>query len=142
MNRLGEALGIVMFDLDRFKVINDERGHLAGDAVLRDVVAAVREVIRAEDEIYRFGGEEFLVVVHVADAAALDAACERIRRSVSELVIAHPRNVPHGVVTISVGAALVRADEIASTDDAWFAVADAALYRAKGGWRNRVEVAA
>jgi hypothetical protein len=56
MNRLGETLGLIAFDLDRFKLINDERGHLAGDEVLKAVVQAVRRTIRAEDEVYRFGG--------------------------------------------------------------------------------------
>lgn len=142
MDRLGETHGLVAFDLDRFKQINDEYGHLAGDDVLRKVVAAIRATIRADEEIYRFGGEEFLVLARVQDDAGLNALSDRLRQAVETLAIAHPQNTPHGVVTISIGAALMRTEMAASSDDDWFARADAALYRAKESGRNRVVVAA
>jgi diguanylate cyclase (GGDEF)-like protein len=142
MNRLGEAQGLIAFDLDRFKLINDERGHLAGDEVLKAVVAAVRRTIRADDEIYRFGGEEFLVLVRVPDEAGMRTAGERLRHVIAELAIAHPSNTPHGVVTVSLGAVLMTSDDLAATDDEWLARADVALYEAKSGGRNRLVVAA
>jgi diguanylate cyclase (GGDEF)-like protein len=142
MNRLGEVEGLIAFDLDRFKLINDERGHLAGDQVLKAVVDVVRKTIRSDDEIYRFGGEEFLVLVRVPDEAAMHSAAQRLRRAIEGLAIAHPSNTPHGLVTASVGAALVTSADLESSDDDWFARADRALYEAKSGGRNRVVVAA
>jgi diguanylate cyclase (GGDEF)-like protein len=142
MNRLGEAQGLITFDLDRFKLINDERGHLAGDEVLKAVVAAVRQTIRADDEVYRFGGEEFLVLVRVQDEAGMRTAGERLRNVIANLAIPHPSNTPHGVVTVSLGAVLMTSDDVAATDDEWLARADVALYEAKTGGRNRMVVAA
>jgi len=142
MNRLGESLGLIAFDLDRFKLINDERGHLAGDEVLKAVIQAVRRTIRADDEVYRFGGEEFLVLVRIHDAAGLAAASERLRRAIADLAIEHASNSPHGVVTASLGAVLVSSADHAASDDDWFGRADAALYRAKADGRNRVVTAA
>jgi diguanylate cyclase (GGDEF)-like protein len=142
MSRLGDSHGLIAFDLDRFKQINDERGHLAGDAVLKAVIEAVRKTIRADEEVYRFGGEEFLVLIRVDGVDGMRAAADRIRETIAELAIPHPGNVPHGVVTVSVGAALLAADGLAATDDEWFARADAALYAAKDAGRNRVVIAA
>jgi diguanylate cyclase (GGDEF)-like protein len=137
MSRIGESQALIALDLDRFKAINDSLGHLAGDDVLRAAVAAVRATIRAEDEIYRFGGEEFLIVMRILAPEGVEAAAERIRRAVEDLAIPHPANVPHGVVTVSLGAILVTPDDLAAPDDEWFARADAALYRAKASGRNR-----
>ncbi len=137
MGRIGESQALIALDLDRFKAINDSLGHLAGDDVLRATVAAVRATIRAEDEIYRFGGEEFLVVMRVLAPEGAEAAAERIRQAVEDLAIPHPANVPHGVVTVSLGAVLITPDDLAAPDDEWFARADAALYRAKESGRNR-----
>ena len=142
MNRLGEVQGLIAFDLDRFKLINDERGHVAGDAVLKAVVQAVRDTLRADDEVYRFGGEEFLVLVRVKDVAGMRTASERVRQAIANLAIAHPSNTPHGLVTASLGAALLTRDDSTASDDDWFARADAALYEAKSTGRNRVVVAA
>jgi diguanylate cyclase (GGDEF)-like protein len=142
MNRLGVAHGLIAFDLDRFKAVNDELGHLAGDEVLKAVVTAVRRTIRADDEVYRFGGEEFLVVVRVVDVVGAHAAAERLRRAIEDLAIELPANVPHGRVTASLGVTFVTAADLGATDDDWFALADAALYRAKARGRNRVEMAA
>jgi len=142
MHRLGEGLGVVALDLDRFKQVNDLRGHLAGDSVLKAVVGAIQATIRADEGVYRFGGEEFLILIRVADATELRAACERSRSAVSGLAIEHLGNRPHDVVTASVGGALIRNADLAASDDEWFARADAALYAAKEGGRNRVELAA
>ena len=139
MDRLGLAHGFIAFDLDRFKLINDSRGHLVGDEVLRAVVDAVRGTIRAEDEIYRFGGEEFLVVLRVAEPAGVAVAAERLRQAVEGLAIDHPWNVPHQRVTISLGGIFLTKDDLGATDDEWFSRADTALYRAKAGGRNRFE---
>jgi diguanylate cyclase (GGDEF)-like protein len=138
MSRIGESQALIALHLDRFMAINDSQGHLAGDGVLRSVVAAVRATIRAEDEIYRFGGEEFLIVLRIVAPEGAEAAAERIRQAVEDLRIPHPGNVPFGVVTASLGAVLVTPDDLATADDEWFARADAALYRAKAEGRNRI----
>lgn len=141
MNRLGDAHGLIAFDLDRFKLINGERGHVAGDEVLRAVIGAVRRTIRGDDEVYRFGGEEFLVIVRVEDAAGLESASERLREAIADLGIQHPHNTPHGVVTVSLGAALMTGNDLGASDDEWFARADAALYEPKAAGRNRLVMA-
>ncbi len=142
MSRLGDAHGLITFDLDRFKQINDERGHLAGDEVLQAVIRAVRATIRGDDEVYRSGGEEFLVIARVENAAGMEALSERLRRAIAALAIEHPQNAPHGIVTASFGAALMTAADLAASDDEWFARADVALYAAKAAGRNRLVSAA
>lgn len=141
LDRGGASFGLVAIDLDRFKLINDTMGHLAGDDVLRRTVAAIRTGIRPTDGVYRFGGEEFLVVLEVPNAEGLADVADRLRTSVQQLSIHHPENLPYGVVTISLGAVLLGVSDLVQSDDDWFARADAALYRAKEGGRNRVEFA-
>lgn len=141
MDRLGQGHGLIAFDLDHFKRVNDEFGHLAGDTVLKTVVAVVKDTIRAEDAIYRFGGEEFLVLLRLSSREDLATAGERIRRAVVDARIAHPRNEPHDLVTISLGGVLLTPADLGQSDDEWFAKADAALYRAKANGRDRVELA-
>jgi diguanylate cyclase (GGDEF)-like protein len=142
MNRLHHSYGLVAIDLDHFKRVNDELGHLAGDAALKAVVAAIKETIRAEDAIYRFGGEEFLIVLRLDTFDNLTTAAERLRCAVVDARIAHPANEPLGVVTISLGCVLLAPADLEQSDDEWFARADAALYRAKANGRNRAEVTA
>ena len=141
MGRLGVSHGLIVVDLDRFKLINDRAGHLRGDEVLRETVAAIKRTIRADDAVYRFGGEEFLIIVRVPDRDGLAAAAERVRIAVELAALAHPENPPSGVVTVSLGAVFVSPADLATTDDEWFARADAALYDAKEGGRNQVVLA-
>lgn len=138
IHRVGQPHALIAFDLDRFKWINDALGHLAGDEVLKSVVGAVRGSLRAEDDVYRFGGEEFIVLMRSDDAAETEAAAERLRATVEALRIPHPGNDPYGVVTISLGAVLLAPADLAASDDDWFGRADAALYEAKRAGRNRV----
>jgi diguanylate cyclase (GGDEF)-like protein len=138
LGRAGQPIALVALDLDRFKAINDGLGHLAGDGVLKATVGAIRSTLRAEDEVYRFGGEEFLVLLHATDEAEARTAAERIRAAVEDLAIVHPANLPSGVVTTSIGVVLIRPVDLDASDDDWFARADAALYRAKDGGRNQV----
>ena len=142
LDRARTPHGLVAIDLDRFKLINDEFGHLAGDDVLRSVLAAVRTTLRPTDGIYRFGGEEFLVLLEASSEGSVEAVAERLRAAVQAIGIQHPGNVPYGVVTISLGAVVLTPPDLERADDDWFARADAALYRAKGQGRNRVEIAA
>lgn len=135
--RRGEAAAVVMFDIDRFKAINDGHGHAAGDAVLRGVADTLRRHVRASDVAARLGGEEFaLLCPGMTTAQATDLA-ERVRKSIREEV---PHPAGHGAfVTASAGvAALERSD--AGLDAALIA-ADRALYAAKEAGRDRVMIA-
>ena len=141
IGRSGTSYGLMEIDLDHFKGINDRLGHLAGDRVLRRVVEAVQTATRASDSVYRYGGEEFLVILPMDDRDELLAAAERLRTSVLDLAIEHPANLSLGVVSISIGATLIGADTLGLTDEQWFWVVDRAMYAAKAGGRNQVRLA-
>ncbi len=140
ITRHGERYGLLVLDLDRFKAVNDTLGHVAGDRALRAVADALLRAIRMEDGAYRYGGEEFVVVMEVAEPNEELLAAERIRRIVEDLDLPNPGNSPSGRITVSVGVARVGPDDLAAGDDAWFGRADAAMYRAKAGGRNRCEL--
>ncbi len=130
----GLSHAFLLCDLDNFKRVNDELGHVAGDAVLQDVAYTMRGVLRAGDSIYRVGGEEILVVLPGATEADAVGVGERLRRAVRE-------RRPAGVaVTISVGVAVSPAGSL-DTDE-MVGLADAALYSAKASGRDRVVVSA
>ena len=129
----GEATGLLLLDLDHFKRINDTAGHDTGDQVLTDFAQLVRQALRRDDRLYRFGGEEFVVLVSPAVPAGLLRAAEHLRLRVSEQLRCGEQGV-----TVSIGVALLQRDE---TPAQWFARADKALYEAKQGGRDRVVVA-
>ena len=141
LDRQRSPHGLIAVDLDRFKLINDRFGHLGGDEVLRRVVAAMRQTLRPGDGIYRFGGEEFLVIVETPSQKSMSVAAERLRAAVADAAIDHPDNVPFGVVTISLGAVWLTPSDLDQSNDEWFARADAALYQAKKLGRNRIRIA-
>jgi diguanylate cyclase (GGDEF)-like protein len=127
---------VIVLDIDRFKAINDTWGHAAGDAVLQRVARACRVELRADDQIGRIGGEEFLVVLHAASGQQAREIAERLRLAVERLDLTSIASDLR--VTISLGVR-VAGDYDAS---AAIAAADSMLYRAKESGRNRVEVAA
>jgi len=125
----------LMLDLDRFKRLNDDLGHAVGDAALRQVSAELRSVIRGSDTIYRYGGEEFLVIMPDATLVTATAAAERIRTAIADLRITASRGADASPLTISCGVAL---SPVAR--EHWgtvIAAADSALYEAKASGRNR-----
>src|SRR5579864_3969290 len=128
------GFSVAMIDVDSFKAYNDEHGHAAGDDALRAIAQAIARNCRAEDTAYRYGGEEFLLLLQ--DTSLTDAlvAVERIRLAVEAAAMPHTGS-PHGVVTISAGVAAWSADGSLSE---LLDVADQALYRAKRGGRNTV----
>lgn len=127
------GIGLVMFDLDYFKRINDLHGHLAGDEVLRRVGEMVRAAIRGNDLAVRFGGEELAVFVRCADQAEAAALAERIRHSVEQTEFqSETGRIP---VTLSGGVAY---HAVGETLDAFVARADRKLYEAKELGRNRI----
>ena len=136
MARYDEHYGLLMLDLDRFKAINDDFGHVAGDRVLQSVAAAFIDAVRVEDGVYRYGGEEFAVLMRLTEPNDAILAAQRLRHAIEVLQIPNPGNPPHGRTTVSVGVAVVGQQDLAMDDDAWFARADAPLYRAKAAGRN------
>jgi diguanylate cyclase (GGDEF)-like protein len=133
--RYGRRFALAICDIDWFKAFNDECGHVAGDDVLRKVADAMKTSLRQSDGLYRYGGEEFLVLLPEQSLADATLAMERLRANVESLGI--PAATSHGgVVTMSIGVA-----ELASADttaNGWIRRADSALYRAKTKGRNRV----
>ena len=129
---------LALLDVDNFKHYNDTFGHLAGDAVLRALAEAIGRAVRAGDGVYRFGGEEFLVLLPDLDQARGQVAVERIRDAVARMAIPHPRNADWGVVTISAGMTVINP---ATSADDWLRAADGALYEAKAGGRNTIRAA-
>ena len=124
----GRRLALIVADVDGFKAVNDTRGHLAGDQLLRAVAAAFAGALRTDDRLFRIGGDEFAALVDVADLR--DAA--RVGRRLVEAV----RRL--GVATVSLGVAVGEADE---SDRDLFARADGALYSAKRGGRDQASLA-
>jgi diguanylate cyclase (GGDEF)-like protein len=124
------SLGMLVADVDHFKRVNDEHGHPAGDAVLRDIAYAMRKALRAFDLVYRIGGEEFVVLLPGADLERTIEVAERLRVAVAE---SRSGDI---AVTMSLGAASARGSAVRFAD--LYAAADAALYAAKRSGRDRV----
>ena len=133
--RTGLAAAIV--DLDWFKAFNDTAGHGPADVALRAVAIAVRGAVRAMDRVYRYGGEELLVLIEEESEAAALATAERIVVAVRDLGVPHP-GIPGGRLTVSVGAAASAGGSL--TPWALIEEADRALYRAKDRGRDRAEL--
>jgi two-component system chemotaxis response regulator CheY len=126
-------------DVDQFKAYNDRFGHLAGDAVLRRIAATMRAQLRAGDGLYRYGGEEFLIILPEQNIAEAAVGMQRVLRNVERLAIPQSPTAMAPVVTISAGIAQLRPGSAGCIED-WLQRTDAALYRAKAEGRNRVEV--
>lgn len=130
------ALCIVMADIDHFKSVNDNYGHLAGDGVLKEVAKRIKNSLRGFDIVGRYGGEEFLLVLHKANIDTARMVAERIRSRIA----ATPIDLSHELldVTISMGVAMVKPDEDVNS---LVERADKALYNAKENGRNQVALA-
>jgi diguanylate cyclase (GGDEF)-like protein len=138
--RLGvEPLSLAVVDVDRFKEVNDEASHSDGDAVLRRVADLLREHSRTGDEVYRWAGDEFLVVLPTATQSQAVAVMERLRSAVAS---ADWSDLPvRGPVTVSIGLATAPAGDHGSASVGWralFDTADLHLFSAKRGGRNRL----
>ncbi len=130
--RHGDSFGVLIMDLDHFKRINDEFGHAAGDQVLVEFVDLIKRSSRQENRLFRFGGEEFLLLLPNADKASLRSAAEHLQRQVRQHL-----HGPGGPVTMSIGGAILRKGE---TWENWLQRADQRLYQAKSAGRDRAIV--
>lgn len=132
-HRHKSALSMVIFDLDHFKQINDNYGHVTGDDVLRECVKCCNQALRSTDMLFRFGGEEFVVILPGVNTNGAALAAERLRGVIEKHVFQSGQStVP---VTISVGTASLTMQETAKT---LIERSDKALYSAKNDGRNRV----
>jgi two-component system chemotaxis response regulator CheY len=136
VERYGERYCAIMCDIDNFKQYNDTYGHLAGDEVLKRVADALIGVCRGGDRIYRFGGEEFVIVLSGCTLEGGIKSAERYRSSIESLEIPHSGSA-FGIVTASLGVASLRAGT-GATVEGWIGEADTALYEAKRAGRNQV----
>jgi len=132
------SFGVVLLDIDHFKRVNDGYGHMAGDLALKTVAKRIMASVRPYDTVGRYGGEEFLVVAPLSDAAGTLSLAERIRRCVESEPIAAGTSPIR--LTVSCGIAICYS-EAPLEAEALLYLADEALYRAKETGRNRCEIA-
>jgi diguanylate cyclase (GGDEF)-like protein len=130
--RSNTPLSLLMIDIDSFKQVNDSWGHQAGDAALKALVGLLRSNKRSTDYLSRWGGDELLILLTDTDLAGAANLAEKLRRLVGEASFPH-----HQQLTISLGASSYQEGDSPAS---FIARADAAMYRAKRGGRNRVEV--
>jgi len=134
-NRHGQQNSLILCDLDHFKTINDQYGHVVGDHVLQLAAKELQKAIRTSDEIYRFGGEEFAVILPQTSESDARAVADRIRQFINTIRVHCGKSTI--TVTTSCGVAMQLPDEDSKQ---WLARADEALYRAKANGRNCTRV--
>jgi diguanylate cyclase (GGDEF)-like protein len=134
--RSQRPVALVLLDIDNFKGVNDQHGHQQGDAVLREVAQAIQRSSRATDEPARYGGEELAVVLPDTDLEGARVAAEKMRRAVEALEVPLTGDLPLRV-TVSAGVSVIEVDGAGAGPGSLVAAADAALYEAKRGGKNR-----
>ncbi len=127
------AMSLLILDVDHFKVINDTYGHSAGDYVLRSMVTCIKECLRSCDMLFRYGGEEFALLLSETEAEGAHQVAERVRQAIESYPFVF--NGKDIIVTVSIGIACLNSRDNA---ERLFNKADAALYQAKAAGRNRV----
>lgn len=127
------AASVIILDLDHFKKVNDNFGHKCGDEVLISIARLLQQRVRVTDRIFRFGGEEFVILARNTSLPDAEIMAEDLRKQIAQDV-----STPEGKITASMGCAQLKSGE---TADQWFERADSALYRAKDEGRNRVVAA-
>jgi two-component system cell cycle response regulator len=136
VRRYKTEFSVLMIDLDRFKDVNDSRGHLVGDSVLRQIGDLLRSEVRSVDLAARYGGEEFVIVLPETDADGALVFAERLRKRVMQTDFSETAEALN--ITVSIGVASATPDGDVPTPDTLISQADKALYRAKNQGRNRV----
>ncbi|MGI5309439.1 GGDEF domain-containing protein [Rheinheimera sp. WS51] len=132
-HRHNESCGLLLLDLDNFKQVNDISGHTTGDELLIAVANIVRETLRATDTVFRFGGDEFAIILSAADAASAELIARRLLKAINQLAISKQYQV-----TVSIGLALLQPKQ---DQTALFNAADTALYQAKNAGKSTVRFA-
>ncbi|BAH75264.1 GGDEF domain protein [Solidesulfovibrio magneticus RS-1] len=132
----GETFSLILFDLDHFKAINDTYGHVIGDRVLAQVGSQVKSSLRRYDELFRFGGEEFLVILPDTDANHACDIAERLRQEIANLLFDGPNISEQFRITSSFG--IASTTKATRSADILLQQTDAALYKAKAQGRNMV----
>lgn len=135
-HRNGKHLSVVFIDIDHFKSINDNYGHQCGDLALTSVAKWINESIRSSDIVFRYGGEEFVVLLSDTDLHGAELLAERIRQNIENHIFAYGLETIR--MTASLGTSSLRGDD---TLDNFIDRADQAMYRAKQAGRNRVVTA-
>ena len=130
----GGTFSLVMFDIDAFKLYNDTYGHTAGDKVLTRISSTMRESVRQEDRIYRYGGEEFALLCPNEDLSSTKAAVERVFARIQELAVDFPEST-YGSITLSAG---IEEFSPSTSAEKLIQAADEKLYEAKRRGRNRI----
>lgn len=136
--RYQHVYSVALLDIDYFKLYNDHYGHLAGDDCLKAVSDFIKNTIRGSDRLYRYGGEEFLLLLPETDQQGAQILCQRLVEGLCRLALPHGKS-PHQVVTMSAGIASTSSESVKNS--AWqdmVELADTSLYRAKSCGRNRV----
>ena len=137
--RLGQGVSLVFLDVDYFKAVNDERGHETGDRLLQQMALRIQGVVRETDLLFRWGGEEFVILLSHTSPADAPALADRVRVAVAERPFLGTELNPPVAITVSLGTA--GTDRYPASADDLLARADAACYEAKRRGRDRVEVA-
>ncbi|MEZ4219748.1 MAG: diguanylate cyclase [Polyangiaceae bacterium] len=137
-NRSGQAVSVVLADVDLFKQVNDTHGHAAGDVVLKSVADCLKAGVRGYDTVARYGGEEFVVLLPECEWRGASRVAERARESIEALQVV----LPHTTISVTSSFGVASTTQVRVSDAAELvAAADRALYRAKRRGRNRVELA-
>lgn len=139
VRRYGGQCSLAMIDVDHFKTYNDTLGHVAGDAVLRELAQVMRRHLRVTDVLARFGGEEFALIMVNTPKAEASGAVDRLRTTIEEYPFRDEHVLPGGRLTFSVGVSCCPTDTTEYHD--LVKLADDALYHAKRGGRNQVRAA-
>jgi len=130
------ALTVILADIDHFKRVNDSYGHLAGDMVLQQFVAAISGCVRSYDHVGRYGGEEFLIVFTGTPTELIETRVVEFQRTISNLTVRYREfEFP---ITCSLGAILIEPGQFVVDQQLVLALADEALYQAKNDGRDRV----
>lgn len=135
-HRAKSPIALLMIDIDHFKAVNDQYGHVAGDAVIRVIVQRTQQQLRRYDIVARYGGEEFLAVLPETDAQGAQAVAERIRRAIEKSPIDTRKD--RIAVTVSIGVHAAVATGLPGSEEQMIDASDKALYQAKNSGRNRV----
>ncbi len=142
--RHNQPLSILVMDIDNFKQVNDCHGHSAGDLVLQNLISTTQDIYRVTDMVFRYGGEEFVVLLNKTDRTGAKVIAERIRQAVADMHVESKhtndkncKNKNKIQATVSIGIATLTGTD---SKDSLFDRADKALYKAKAGGRNRVHM--